>query len=350
MKSSLLKLGLVALSLTSALSVIAEDSGKWGRFDLSYRAGLNISANFSGLGGFAPTGNPGPLGAISAPPGTIVRTYDDGFIGIDISGNAGNMTTFWGYNNASQVSGDSLLMHSSSSSATTSSGNVDGDPQHGFELSYALPLGGGKRWSWGLEGAFNWTDINIKDSRPLSGNVFTLAHAFSRNGVPANLAPPAPYTGPFNGPGQFLGDVATAAPGLTTVGGASIVGNRKIDAALYGFRVGPRVELTVCKRCSLELGAGLSFGVIDSEFSFNETVTITGLGTRTRSGKDRSSAALFGPYIRGQINVQLWKSLSWFGGVEFNDLGTFDQTVAGKKAQLDLGAAVYLSTGLGCTF
>ena len=350
MKSSLLKLGLVALLLTSALSVVAEEFGEWGRLNLGYRAGLNISANFSGLGGFAPTGNPGPLGRIDAPPGTIVRRYDDGFIGIDVSGNAGNMTTYWGYNNPSQVSGNNLLMHSSSSSAITSSGNMDGDPQHGFELSYAAPLGGGEKWRWGIEVAFNWTDINIIDSRPLSGNVSILTHAFSRNGVPPDQAPPPPYTGPFDGPGQFLSDVATAAPGSTINGGVSIIGTRKIEASLYGFRLGPRAEFALCKRCSLELGGGLSFGVIDSEFSFNESVTISGLGTQRHRGFDQSNDLLYGGYVRGQVNVQLWKKLSWFGGVEFNDMGTFEQTAAGKNAQLDLSAAVYLSSGLGFTF
>src|SRR5262245_42817141 len=143
MNTKVIKLA-TALVILSAGAVTgrAEETNAWRRVGLSYRVGFNISASFSGLGGFVAAGDPGAPGRITAAPGTVVRTYDDGFIGIDISGNANQHTTYWGYNDsASQVVGGSIEMHSVSS-PTVSSGDVDGDPQHGFEISYFHPLGG----------------------------------------------------------------------------------------------------------------------------------------------------------------------------------------------------------------
>jgi hypothetical protein len=98
------------------------------------------------------------------------------------------------------------------------------------------------------------------------------------------------------------------------------------------------------------LGGGVSLGLMDSEFSFNETVAIQGLGRQSHIGRDRENAFLYGGYVRGQVNFHLSKRASLFGGVEFNHLGAFDQTVAGKNAHLNLGAGVYLSGGFGLSF
>jgi hypothetical protein len=42
---------------------------------------------------------------------TGVTCYDDGFVFVDSSGNAGGFTWFWGYQNASQIQGDFLVFH-----------------------------------------------------------------------------------------------------------------------------------------------------------------------------------------------------------------------------------------------
>src|SRR5262249_32836648 len=93
---------------------------------LSYRIGLNIRADFKKLGGFAPLSDPG-----AATGSAVNRTYDNGYNKVDISTNAGGLTWFWGYQNANQIQGNSLVMESSSSQNTGSSNNHQDDPQHG---------------------------------------------------------------------------------------------------------------------------------------------------------------------------------------------------------------------------
>ncbi len=345
MKFISLKKGMVCLAVSALVPLAhaqAQESGRWGRLSLSYRAALNVSAKFSGLGGFAGGASPGGPGSIAAAPGTVVRTYDDGFIGVDVTGNAGNLTWFFGFANDSQVIADTLQLHATTSTPTSQS-RESADPQHGVELSYALPLGGGKRWKWGVEGALNWTDINVKDNKAFASTITTLTHAFALSGV---ILPPAPYSGTSLGPGPIISDVAVDVSG-PSIAGPAITGNRAIEGAVGGLRLGPLVEFTVCKHCSLELGAGLSVGVANTTFSFTETAAAP-VGTAT--GRIRNSEVLCGGYLRGQVNVHVWKALSWMAAAEFNHLGTHDQQIGARRSELDLGKTVYVSTGFSISF
>lgn len=359
MKTKFIKLRTILVGLAAGvLTVHAQDNPQyespwWSRLGISYRAAFNISANFTGLGGFTSLntpGIPGPTPTIGGP-GTVVRTYDDGFIGVDVSGNAGGTTTYWGYNNsAAQVVGGNVLMHNSSSPATASSGGVRNDPQSGIELSYFQPLGGKARWHWGVEAAFNWTPINLQDSRTLAGGVVTATHAYALNGVVPPVTPPA-YAGPVSGPGApQLGTDAMDAGTVTQAGAATISGYRKIDANLYGLRVGPYVEYNLFKRVSMDLSGGFSTGIIDSRFEYNDVVTITGLGSQTSAGSDRGCDWVYGGYVRGQINVQVRKSATVFAGAELNSMNDFTQSSGAAHAQINLGSAIYATVGLRLSF
>jgi len=333
----------LALVTGAALTSVAHGEDGWGRFSLSYRSSFNISAEFSGVGGFSASGNPGGPGSIAGAAGTVVRQYDDGFIGIDISGNAGNLTWYWGYNEGSQVVGDMVRMNSFSSPGIKS-GEVDDGPQHGMELGYQIPVTRVENWKIGIESAFGWTDIGITDSRAMAGTIITSTHGFALNGV---IPPVAPYAGTVGGPGAMISDVAVDLG--STLGTAVVTGTRTIDAALYSIRLGPYFEWELAEHASLQLSGGLSLGWMDSTFSYYETI-VTGGVNRTAAGRGGKSDWLIGAYARGQVNVNVSEGIWLFGGVEFNHLGDFEQTVMGRKATVDFGAVVAVSGGLSISF
>jgi hypothetical protein len=358
MKTKSIKLGTALFTLAAGiLAVRAQDNPQnespwWGRLGISYRAAFNISASFTGLGGYTSMNTPGVPGPTptTGGPGTVERTYDDGFIGVDISGNAGGTTTYWGFNSDAQVVNGNVLMHNSSSPATASTGDVGNDPQNGIEVSYYQPLGGKDRWRWGMEGAFNWTPIDIQDSQMLAGNVVTVTHAYALNGVVAPVTPPA-YVGPVNGPGAPQLSTDAMAAGTTTQAGAvAINGWRKVDADLYGVRIGPYVEYDLFKRVNVDLSGGFSTGIMDSRFDYNDVTTIPGLGSQTSAGSDRSCGWVYGGYVRGQVNVRLYRSAVVFAGAELNSLSDFTQSSGSAHAELNLGSAVYVTVGLGWNF
>ena len=130
------------------------------RFSLNSRIGYNISATFSTTVSIPSVSNPGP------PVGSgIDRTYDDGYVRLDASGNRDGLTWNWGYVGSSQTPGnDTLLMSGYASQGSAFTSHADGDPQLGLDLSYARVLGNHSGVQWGLEAALGWTDLTIDDN------------------------------------------------------------------------------------------------------------------------------------------------------------------------------------------
>ncbi len=256
---------IIAVALTAFVAHgQTEGDSDWNHFGINFRLGLNIKAKFSNVGTF--TGQ-------SAPPlsGGVDHNYSDGFVRLDSSGDRGGVTWNWGYQNASQISGNgTLLMHSASSDGATSAANDD--PRLGLDVNYARDLGCIGSGRWGLKVALGFTDVKIRDTQPLSGAVNLITDAYSLGGI---TPPQAPYAGSFYGPGPVISDTPTRSM-ATIPGGAVISGSRQLDSWLYDFRFGPYLEVPLVQKLSLEMGVGLAVGVADSTFSFADTATTSG--------------------------------------------------------------------------
>ena len=81
--------------------------------------------------------NPGPAS------GGADHTYNDGYVLVDSSGNAGGLTWNWGYQNASQVVGPNMQFNAIQSSSPSGSAvnEVSDNPQYGAELTYQRVMG-----------------------------------------------------------------------------------------------------------------------------------------------------------------------------------------------------------------
>src|SRR4051812_38459904 len=89
------------------------------RLTLGARFGMNFKGAF---------GNRGAVNAGPAIPGAD-HNYNDGYVRVDSSGNAGGLTWNWGYLNASQVVGDNMQFHAieSASPSGSAGGKANGD-------------------------------------------------------------------------------------------------------------------------------------------------------------------------------------------------------------------------------
>lgn len=319
-----------------AASAQNDNNSEWNHVGLDFRLGLNIDARFKNIGVSSSRAQPGP-----ATGGGLNRTYDDGFVRVDSSGNQGGVTWNWGYQNASQVPGnDTLLMHAMSTTGTTSEHGGD-EANPGFELNYERDLGHCDWGRWGVKLAFGYTELDIRDDRSLSTSVNRITDAYDLGGI---TPPLAPYAGTFNGPGPVIGDTPTRT--ISGVpGGAMVTGNRHLDARLYDFRLGPFIELPLVSRLTLQLGGGLAVGIVDSTFSFAETITSAASAVQT-SGKNSRSDALVGAYAEAGLVYRVSRPVSAFASAQFQYLGDFNQIAAGQGAQLELSRSVFLLTGI----
>ena len=269
------------------------------------------------------------------------RKYNDGFVNTDGSGNAGGQTWNWGYQNASQVSGDTLQMHAASVAGASDSRNDD--PNLGCSISFARDLGHQSWGRWGIKAAFGFTEMNFSSNDPLSANAMLITDTYPLNGV----KPPAePYAGSSGGPGPVIGSSPARS---ITPGTATITGNRSLNVNLYDLRLGPAIDLNLFKGLSVELGGGLALGVVDGTFTYNETTTTTS-GATFSSGATRGTGFQPGAYAEAGLAYRLCKAASLYGGAQFEYLGEFDQSIGGRKAQLDLNQAVFCVFGLRLHF
>jgi hypothetical protein len=314
------------------------------RLTLAYSMGFNITADFKNLG-FFPAAGGGP-GLIAS---GVNHNYDDGYNRVDITGNdhGGFKGSWnWGYHAPSQVSGDTLTMRSSALAAGGDSNNNSNDPQPGFELTYGRELGRARHARWGVEGAFGYTDVSIHDSRPVVGAVAVTRDTYTLNGI---LPPVAPYQGTYNGPGAIIGDLPSRNTS-TVAGGASITGWRQLDANLFAFKAGPYLEIPLSDVWALNFRGGLAVVAVTSEFSYQQTTEIIGVGQYSSAASGTHSDVLVGGYAGGSLSCTLSDHFGLFAGAQFQSVGDYAQTLNHQKAVLDLTKSIFVTIGLSYSY
>jgi len=60
-------------------------------------------------------------------------------------------------------------------------------------------------------------------------------------------------------------------------GGAFLSGTRSLRADIYGFRLGPFLEVPICRWLTFSAGGGLAVTGVYNEFSVAETATVPDL-------------------------------------------------------------------------
>jgi hypothetical protein len=312
----------------------AADNSNW--FSFGPQFGLNLNARFKYVGNVNPV-SPGP-----ATGGGVDRTYNDGYVKVDSSGNAGGQTWNLGYQNASQAQGSTMKFIVSS----TVNGTEDqtDDPHAGFDLAFGRRLGPVLGGQWGLQAAFDFTTISIRDSQPLAGTGTLISDAYSLSVV---TPPQAPYAGSFNGPGALLNDAPNRTTAAETV---LITGQRTLDAQVYALRAGPYYEHAFGKRWSGRLGGGLALAVADTQYSFNETIAFGNGLVVNHAGSSEGAEFQAGGYVEGKVLFAVTPRTSLFAGAQYEYLGTFSRNAGSEQAQLDLGSAVYVLFGVQLSF
>ena len=320
-------------------------------WSLAPSVGLNIRTTFKSLGGFT------TQTAVGAAIGGVDHNYDDGFNRVDTNVGLPGDTWNWGFSNVSQTPPfDNTVRMNSSSSAADLTSQSGSDYKLGLEVRYSRQIGVLENLRWGIEGVFSWHDLSAEENHSLAGTVTRITDTYSLNNIPT----PAPFTGTAGGPGPLISDIPARTPTVIP-GGAVVTGQSKLDAALFAIKLGPQVEWrpSPASRWGLTLNAGLAAAIVNSEFTFSESVTIPSMGpglqpgvsaTQTRAGSGSTAEVLLGGYAGLSASYKFTDRLSLIGAGQYQNLGTFSQTVAGKKAEIELGNTILLSLGLRYSF
>jgi hypothetical protein len=335
-----LVIAIALLPLASRADESRSEDVATNRFTLSARFGFNISAKFKSIS--APTP---PTVARTAPDGQPYN-YDDGYVHTDVSENFGGQTWNWGYdNNSRQVVGNTIEMSRTISGGNIPSSTVDADTGLGFEFAYSRQLGFKGKFRYGFEAAINYLNITCEDHSTFSvnGTRQVDAYGFIPGTTPPEATPGNPYQGSFNGPGfvidtNFVSRMEHAALGTGT-------GSHKLDADLWGLRLGPYAEFPLGDKWRVSLSAGLALGLVNADVSWKETVGTTGISA---SGQD--DEFLIGGYAAANIAWDFSERWSAVAGVQYQGLGDYKHTFGGRRVELDLSSSIFVTVGLGFRF
>ena len=308
-------------------------------FKLSIKQGLNTKATFSGIGGHYNASQPGLSGG----------KYDDGYVGVDSSGNAGNMTWNWGYNNASQVdSVNNTIAMNRATIGTSPSASQDFNTT-GFELQFNRQLDNKEDWHYGLESAVNYTPMSQTSDTKANG---ILTHNQDLYGYTAGTTPPdAGYAGSANNAG-FLINVPGAAQTPTTEA-VTILSHDNFNANLFGIRLGPYISLPFGKKHEFNVNAsgGLAAGVLALNYDWHQQVVNSSgniLGSTHGGGND--AALMYGYYLGLNLDYQIGKHWGVSGGVQYQDLGKYEHNFQGRNLSIDLSQSIYFLLGVTYSF
>ncbi len=311
------------------------------RVTLSLRFGLNVSGKFKGPSSINfPTSF--PLATGRRTPNGDPYNYDNGYVLTDISGNAGNQSWYWGYDNSSQVNtADNTI----SFDRTTVPGRMpaggadrsDDSARLGAELAYSYEIGTKEDWHgfrYGIEAAINYMPIEFSANTQNSVMLTRLTDTYSYT---PGTTPPGygesselPYQGTFQGP-NFVINVPPVSSVSTLVPGATFLIQQKFDANLWGIRIGPYVEMPLSKRWSLHLSGGLAAGLLDGNASWRETFVMPdNTASVSRTGGGDNTELLWGYYVNLQAAYQFNDRWGLEAGVQFQDLGVYDHNFGGR--------------------
>ena len=315
------------------------------RVGISYRVGYNIEASFSGVGRFAAQASPGPA------TGGVNHEYDDGYVRVDSTSNGLDLTWYWGFESPSQASGDNLFLHSTRGLGGSSHSGGD-ELHHGMEATYARELGTYKKARWGVEGAFNYLNVGIRDRGSTAADLEVTTDTYDLDGIDPFHPPGSqnPYQGTLTGPGPLIADAPINRSVEVIPGGTVVTGERELDANLFGFRVGPYIEWPLSEKWIVGLNAGFALVVVDSEFDFDETVTPSSGSAFNVRGSGSETDLLPGGYVGGSVAYQVAPSVTLFSAAQFQYAGEFEQEVRGKRAELDLGKSLFVTLGVNYSF
>lgn len=316
----------------------------------SIRFGLNITGKFKGVGnGFNSAAGAG--GKRSTSRGDKYN-YDNGYVLTDISGNAGNMSWYWGYDSSSQVNSvaNTISFDRNTTVGVPTESSSGDSPRVGAEIAYDYQLGIKEDWHhmrYGLEAAINFMPIDFTSGGLYNASISRLTDTYGY--TPGTTPPSAPYEGSYGGPG-FVINVPPISV-TTLVPGATFLAQQHFDANLWGVRLGPYIDFPLSEKFSLHLSGGLALGLINGEATWKETLTLSGGGLPTTSvGNGSDAKFLTGYYIGLDATYQLNKRWGVEVGVQFQDLGTYTHNYAGRQVELDLDKSLFVQAGISYSF
>jgi hypothetical protein len=320
----------------SATEAVAQEWTK--HFRVGMQLAINIDAEFTTSGTFNIPHKEGE--------------FDDGFVKPDLTFDPNDpspQTSNWGYQRGSQIRADGTLRFTRTEAFTadTTSRTLDDNPYVGMELAYGGPI---TRWGEALIGwevGYSFLAIGISDRQPLTGegDRFRRDHAYDEDGV---VLPDPGYKGTDSGQGVVIDLNPTREEFFTETG--DLTGSRKLDLSLHNLRFGPTLHYEFARRWAVQGSLGGAVGLVTGNYEFDETATFLDGSSARNRGSISMTDVVYGGYINGIVIFHVEEHGDLYAGLQFMSLSDTEVDEGGRRARLNLGAAVSLLVGINWPF
>lgn len=225
------------------------------------------------------------------------------------------------------------------------------DAAPGIELVAAYEMGRTEKRRWGFKGGLGYTVSETKDRQSLLATESRRTDSFDGSAI---VIPP-----PDTATVSRLPNAPAASVTALFAGGATVSGLRELSASLFDFRFGPYVTFDIGKRVSLTLEGGALATVISSDFKVNESATVAGrnpvlapgvAAVQSFQGNSSDTGVVGGGYLGLDCRVKLNERWDLLGGVQYQYLQDFKQSLGSRQATLRLDQTVFATLGLSYKF
>lgn len=322
-----------------------------GRAEAQYDPGWTKNFRIGALTGLGVKGQIKLRGAFNANgsnPDTGI--YDDGYVRTDDTGNAGGLTSFWGYESGSQYDAGTKSLQMHSASAFTAAGSTQLDQQFtaGLEVAYGNKLRQWGRTSLGWEFGFGYLPVTLKSasSGTFNGSVINRTYNFDATGIIS--MPGFPYNGGSSGIGALLGSTPTSI--TTNIVSGTVQETGTLEASFFTFRLGPTLFYDLSPHFGLAGGIGPAFGIVTETFHYNELISSgTGTPARTR-GSLSATEVVYGAYLNVIATYHADENGDVYLGVQYMPMSGTTFSDGGREASLNLTGQFYFTLGVNWTF
>jgi hypothetical protein len=279
------------------------------------------------------------------------RTYDDGFVNESAITPVNGMTWYWGYDEATQISGRDLVFHATGSRSDYRAGAADAfrysneDDLDGFAPQIDLNIYPEQR-PFGIASilismSYTNTDTsfgfsNFRGSQTQRNFLLNYTDTYDLGAVAPN-PPAAPYEGSAGGPGPSIPnkpahrDIDQQHIGTDRADYANSI-NSDFDMSALSLAIGPTFEGAFGRHWRWQAAVGTTLTLYDYDAGQSEKLTATSAGgTKTlRRWHDSDSGTHFGVglFVRGSVLYEL--NDGWF-------TSAFLQLETGNSFDLDAG-------------
>jgi hypothetical protein len=307
------------------------------------------------------------------------RAYNDGYVVLDQrkapdGGPVGDgLTNTWNFQQSSQATADGdLAFHDYSSTTLGASERAKSNGAAGWELQIGRRVGKiGRKVDFSVVGGFSFSSINAKTSGVVQGLLTTVTDVYPLYGQDV---PSAPYTAPTYG-AQYVYDAngnqvldSNGNAQTTTVDSSTMLGDQpnrttttsvadvkgywQIRGAYYTLKIGPMLQIPITERLKFSMGAGAALALVGTRYIVDEILQADDVNGVTIETTDSQSRFVMLPLYYANADAEYWltERSGFYLGVNGQKSGSYDQSVGGRTATINLGTTYGVQSGITLRF